>query len=159
AAVVMVGGVTVPWFAKQILSSPQVADTRFRGLTVNSSGSGMASAAIGSNGKYSLAVLPLENLSGEEEQVYFADGITDALTTDLAQISSLRVISRTSAMQFKGSKETLPQIGRDLQVDAVVEGTVARGENRVRVTAQLVEASTDRLLWARSYERDLKDVL
>src|SRR6202035_2273848 len=78
-----------------------------------------AAAAI-----HSLAVLPLENLSGDKEQEYFADGMTDALTTDLAQIGSLRVISRTSAMRFKGSKETLPQIGRDLLVDAVVEGTV-----------------------------------
>jgi TolB-like protein/DNA-binding winged helix-turn-helix (wHTH) protein len=108
---------------------------------------------------HSLVVLPLENLSGDKEQEYFADGMTDALTTDLAQIGSLRVISRTSAMHFKGSKETLPQIGRDLQVDAVVEGTVARGENRVRVTAQLVEAGSDHHLWARTYERDLKNVL
>jgi TolB-like protein/DNA-binding winged helix-turn-helix (wHTH) protein/Tfp pilus assembly protein PilF len=116
--------------------------------------SGTAPATI-----HSLAVLPLENLSGDKDQEYFADGVTDALTTDLAQIGSVRVISRTSAMQFKGSKETLPQIGRDLKVDAVVEGTVARGENRVRVTAQLVEASTDQHLWARTYERDLKNVL
>jgi len=108
---------------------------------------------------HSLVVLPLENLSGDKEQEYFADGMTDALTTDLAQIGSLRVISRTSAMHFKGSKETLPEIGRDLQVDAVVEGTVTRGENRVRVTAQLVEASSDHHLWARTYERDLKNVL
>jgi TolB-like protein/DNA-binding winged helix-turn-helix (wHTH) protein/Tfp pilus assembly protein PilF len=108
---------------------------------------------------HSLAVLPLENLSGDTEQEYFADGMTDALTTDLAQIGSLRIISRTSAMQFKGSKETLPQIGRDLKVDAIVEGAVTRGANRVRVTAQLVEASSDHHLWARSYERDLKDVL
>jgi TolB-like protein/DNA-binding winged helix-turn-helix (wHTH) protein len=108
---------------------------------------------------HSLAVLPLENLSGDKEQEYFADGITDALITDLAQVASLRVISRTSAMQFKGSRETLPQIGRDLKVDAVVEGTVARGESRVRITAQLIEARSDRHLWAQTYERDLKDVL
>jgi TolB-like protein/DNA-binding winged helix-turn-helix (wHTH) protein/tetratricopeptide (TPR) repeat protein len=107
----------------------------------------------------SIAVLPFENLSGDKEQEYFVDGMTDALTTDLAQIGSLRVISRTSAMHYKGSKETLPEIGRDLKVDAVVEGSVARGENRVRVTAQLVEASSDHHLWARTYERDLKDVL
>ncbi|HWX27987.1 MAG TPA: winged helix-turn-helix domain-containing protein [Steroidobacteraceae bacterium] len=107
----------------------------------------------------SLVVLPLENLSADKEQEYFADGMTDALTTDLAQIGSLRIISRTSAMHFKGSKETLPQIGRDLQVDAVVEGTVARAEGRVRVTAQLIQASSDQHLWARTYERDLKDVL
>jgi TolB-like protein/DNA-binding winged helix-turn-helix (wHTH) protein len=108
---------------------------------------------------HSLVVLPLENLSGDKGQEYFADGMTDELITNLAQIGSLRVISRTSAMHFKGSRETLPQIGRDLQVDAVVEGTVARGENRVRVTAQLVEAATDHHLWARTYERDLKDIL
>jgi TolB-like protein/DNA-binding winged helix-turn-helix (wHTH) protein len=108
---------------------------------------------------HSLAVLPLENLSGDKEQEYFAIGMTDALTTNLAQIGSLRVISRTSAMHFRGTQETLPQIGRDLQVDAVVEGTVTRGENRVRVTAQLVQASTDQHLWAKTYERDLKDTL
>src|ERR1700722_9814089 len=107
----------------------------------------------------SLAVLPLDNLSGDKEQEYFADGMTDALTTGLAQIGSLKVISRTSAMHFKRSKETLPQIGRELNVDAVVEGTVTRSENRVRVTAQLVEASSDHHLWARTYERDLKDAL
>src|SRR5215475_9646333 len=108
---------------------------------------------------HSLVVLPLENLSDDKEQEYFADGMTDALTTNLAQIGSLQVISRTSAMQFKGSKEPLPQIGRDLKVDAIVEGTVTRGGNRVRITAQLVEASSDHHLWARSYERDLKNVL
>jgi TolB-like protein/Tfp pilus assembly protein PilF len=108
---------------------------------------------------HSLVVLPLENLSGDKEQEYFADGMTDALITNLAQISSLRVISRTSAMQLKGSKKTLPQIGHDLRVDAVVGGTVARAESRVRITAQLVETSTDHHLWARTYERDLKDAL
>ena len=108
---------------------------------------------------HSLAVLPLENLSKDPEQDYFAEGIADALTTDLAQIGSLRVISRTSAMYFKNAKKTLPEIGRDLQVDAIVEGTVSRSENRVRITAQLIEAASDRHLWAKSYERDLKDVL
>jgi TolB-like protein/DNA-binding winged helix-turn-helix (wHTH) protein len=107
----------------------------------------------------SLAVLPLANLSGDKEEEYFADGMTDALTTDLAQIGSLRVISRTSAMHFKASRETTPQIGRDLHVDALVEGAVTRGKNRVRVTAQLVDANSDHNLWARTYERDLKDVL
>lgn len=108
---------------------------------------------------HSLVVLPLENLSGEKEQEYFADGMTDTLTTNLAEISSLRVISRTSAMQLKGSKKSLPQVGRDLHVDAVVAGTVARADNRVRITAQLIEASTDHYLWAKSYERELKDAL
>jgi TolB-like protein/Flp pilus assembly protein TadD len=131
------------------------ASIHYRGASKQAERTSPGSAAT----IHSLAVLPLENLSGDKDQEYFADGVTDALTTDLAQIGSLRVISRTSAMHFKGSKETLPQIGRDLQVDAVVEGTVARGENRVRVTAQLVEASTDQHLWARTYERDLKNVL
>jgi TolB-like protein/DNA-binding winged helix-turn-helix (wHTH) protein/Tfp pilus assembly protein PilF len=107
----------------------------------------------------SIAVLPLENLSKDPGQDYFSEGITDALTTDLAQIGSLRVISRTSAVYFKGVKETLPKIGRDLNVDAIVEGTIALSENRVRITAQLIEAASDRHLWAKSYERDLKDVL
>jgi TolB-like protein/DNA-binding winged helix-turn-helix (wHTH) protein/Tfp pilus assembly protein PilF len=107
----------------------------------------------------SIAVLPLQNLSNDPAQEYFTEGITDALTTDLAQIGSLRVISRTSAVQFKGSRETLPQIGRDLNVDAIVEGTVARTESHVRITAQLIDANSDHHLWARSYERDLKDVL
>jgi TolB-like protein/DNA-binding winged helix-turn-helix (wHTH) protein/Tfp pilus assembly protein PilF len=108
---------------------------------------------------HSIVVLPLENLSGDKEQEYLADGITDALTTDLAQIGSLRVISRTSAMQFRDSRETLPQIGSDLKVDAVVEGSVTRGEGRVRITAQLIEVRSDHHLWAKIYERDVKDVL
>jgi len=107
----------------------------------------------------SLAVLPLENLSKDPNQGYFSDGITDALTTELAQIGSLRVISRTSAMHFKGTRETLPEIGHELNVDAVVEGSITRSENRVRITAQLIEAPSDRHLWAKSYERDLKDIL
>jgi TolB-like protein/DNA-binding winged helix-turn-helix (wHTH) protein/Tfp pilus assembly protein PilF len=139
-----------------ILLAASWAIVHYRGANkpAEQTSSGAAPAAI-----HSLAVLPLENLSGDKEQEYFADGMTDALITNLAQIGSLRVISRTSAMHFKGSKETLPQISRDLQVDAVVEGTVARGEHRVRITAQLIQASTDHNLWARTYERDLKDAL
>jgi TolB-like protein/DNA-binding winged helix-turn-helix (wHTH) protein/Tfp pilus assembly protein PilF len=107
----------------------------------------------------SLAVLPLENLSGETSQNYFADGMTDELITDLAQISALRVISRTSAMVYKGARKPLPQIARELNVDAVVEGTVLRSGNQVRITAQLIEASTDKHLWSQSYEGDLRDTL
>jgi serine/threonine protein kinase/tetratricopeptide (TPR) repeat protein len=107
----------------------------------------------------SLAVLPLANLSGDPEQQYFADGITDELTTDLAQISALRVTSRTSVMQFRETKEALPQIAKELNVDAVVEGSVTRAGNRVRITAQLIEGKSDRHLWAKSYERNLQDVL
>ena len=107
----------------------------------------------------SIAVLPLANLSGDPEQEYFADGMTEQLTTDLGQIGALRVISRTSAMRYKGSDKKLPEIARELDVDAVVEGSVERVGNQVRITAQLIEAPTDRHLWAKSYERDLRDVL
>jgi len=107
----------------------------------------------------SLAVLPLENLSGDPEQEYFADGMTDALTTDLSRIGALRVISRTSAMHYKGTNKMLPEIARELNVDGVVEGSVMRSGNRVRITAQLIHASTDQNLWADTYERDMGDVL
>jgi TolB-like protein/DNA-binding winged helix-turn-helix (wHTH) protein/Flp pilus assembly protein TadD len=110
-------------------------------------------------GVRSLAVLPLENLSGEVSQNYFADGMTDELITDLAQISALRVISRTSVMVYKGARKPLPQIARELNVDAVIEGTVLRSGDRVRITAQLIEASTDKHLWSQSYEGDLRDTL
>jgi eukaryotic-like serine/threonine-protein kinase len=107
----------------------------------------------------SLAVLPLDNLSGDPSQQYFADGMTDELITDLAQISGLHVISRTSAMQYKGSKKPLPQIARELNVDGVIEGTVERVGDRVRIRAQLIDAATDRHVWAKSYERALSDIL
>jgi TolB-like protein/DNA-binding winged helix-turn-helix (wHTH) protein/Flp pilus assembly protein TadD len=107
----------------------------------------------------SLAVLPLENLSGDASQNYFSDGMTDELITDLAQISALRVISRTSVMVYKGARKPLPQIARELQVDAVVEGTVLRAGDQVRITAQLIDASTDKHLWSQSYEGELRDTL
>jgi serine/threonine-protein kinase len=107
----------------------------------------------------SLAVLPLENLSRDPEQEYFTEGMTDTLITDLAQIKALRVISRTSVMRYKQTKESLPDIARALHVDAVVEGSVTRSGDRVRITAQLIEAATDRHLWAKSYDGDLRDVL
>jgi len=107
----------------------------------------------------SLAVLPLVNLSHDPEQDYFADGMTEQLTTDLGQIGALRVISRTSAMHYKGTSKTLPEIARELHVDAVIEGSVERSGDQVRITAQLIEAPTDRHLWARSYQRDLRNVL
>jgi len=108
---------------------------------------------------HSVAVLPLRNLSGEPVQEYFADGMTEALITNLGKVGGLRVISRTSAMHYKGSRQTLPEIARQLRVDAVVEGAVLREGGRVRITAQLVEASTDRHLWAETYEADLRNVL
>ncbi len=107
----------------------------------------------------SIAVLPLENLSGDPEQDYFADGMTEELITTLSKISALRVISRTSVMTYKGARKALPQIARELKVDAVIEGSVLRSGNRVRITAQLIRAATDQHLWAESYEQDLRDVL
>ena len=107
----------------------------------------------------SLAVLPMANLSGDPQQEYFADGMTEALIAELGQIGSLRVISRTSVMQYKGAKKPLPQIARELNVDAVIEGSVLRVGDRVRITAQLIGVGPERHLWVRNYERDLRDVL
>ena len=107
----------------------------------------------------SLAVLPLKNLSGDAKQEYFADGMTEELIAKLARIASLRVISRTSVMEYKNAHKPLPQIAKELNVDAIVEGSVLHAGNRVRITAQLIHAATDRHLWADSYERDLQDIL
>lgn len=107
----------------------------------------------------SIAILPLENLSGDPRQDYFADGITEELISDLGQISALRVISRTSAMTYKGTKKTLPEIARELRVDAIVEGSVVRENNQVRITVQLIDARTDHHIWAHNYVRDLTSVL
>ena len=107
----------------------------------------------------SLAVLPLENLMGDPQQEYFVDGMTEELIADLSQVSALRVISRTSVMQYKGTKKSMPEIARELRVDGVIEGSVLRSGDQVRITAQLIQAATDTHLWAKSYERDLRDVL
>lgn len=106
----------------------------------------------------SLAVLPLQSLSADPTQEYFSQGMTDALITDLAQINSLKVISRTSSMEYSQARKSLPQIARELAVDGIVEGTVQRSGDRVRITAQLIQGSTDKHLWAGSYERDLRDM-
>jgi len=107
----------------------------------------------------SIAVLPLENLSGDPDQEFLADGMTEALIAQLAQINNLRVISRTSVMRYKNAGKPLPEIAKELRVDHIVEGSVARGDGRVRVTAQLIDANEDRHLWAQTYDRELRDVL
>ncbi len=107
----------------------------------------------------SLAVLPLANLSGDSRQEYFADGLTDELIADLASIKSLKVISRTSAMRYKGASKPLPEIAHELGVDGIVEGSVLRSNDRVRIKVQLIEAASDRHLWAQSYDRDTRDIL
>jgi len=112
-----------------------------------------------SPGIRSLAVLPLESLSNDPSQDYFADGMTDELISDLGQISALRVISRTSVMAYKHARKPLPQIARELNVDAIVEGTVLRSGDQVRITAQLIDASADKHLWSQSYEGELRDTL
>ena len=120
-----------------------------------------ASVAVASAPKppRSIVVLPLQNLSNKSAEDYFADGMTDELTTDLAQFGSLRVISRTSAMHYKASTKTAPEIGRELGVDTLIEGTVQRAGNRVRIRIQVIDSASDRHLWARSYDHELKDVL
>ena len=107
----------------------------------------------------SIAVLPLENLSRDPEQEYFADGMTDELITTLAQMGTVRVVSRTSVMRYKKISEPIAQVGRELSVDAVVEGTVERSGNRVRIRVQLIQAASDRHLWAQTYDREFKDAL
>lgn len=107
----------------------------------------------------SLAVLPLENLSGDSEQEFFADGMTDELISHLTQIGALRVTSRTSAMQYKGTSKYLPEIAQELGVDAIVEGTVRLSGGRVRITATLIDAVSDQIIWTDNFERDLRDVL
>lgn len=107
----------------------------------------------------SLAVLPLDNFSGDASQDYFADGMTDELITDLAQIRALRVVSRTSVMMYKGTRKPLPQIARELNVDAVVEGSVFRSGDQVRITAQLIQVPADKHLWAQSYQGYVRDTL
>jgi TolB-like protein/DNA-binding winged helix-turn-helix (wHTH) protein/Tfp pilus assembly protein PilF len=106
-----------------------------------------------------MAVLPLQNLSGDPAQEYFADGMTDALITNMARIGSLRVISRTSVMTYKATRKPLAEIARELNVDAIVEGSVVRSGNRVRVNAQLIQVIPERHLWANAYERDVTDII
>ena len=107
----------------------------------------------------SLAVLPLENVSGSAAEDYFADGMTDDLITELGRIQPLRVISRTSVMRYKGVHKSLPQIAQELNVDAILEGTIMRSGSQIRITAQLIQASPEKHLWVQSYQRDLRDVL
>lgn len=107
----------------------------------------------------SIAVLPLENLSGDPNQEYFADGMTDALITELARLSGVSVISRASVMNYKGTHLPLPQVAQQLNVDAVIEGTVMRSGNTIRITVQLIRASTDRHIWAQSYEEQMQNVV
>jgi TolB-like protein/Flp pilus assembly protein TadD len=138
-------------FVAEILTSVAVSDVETR--------LGRGTAVEAASKVLSIAVLPLESLSGDPSQEYFADGMTDELITALAQISSLRVISRTSIMTYKRVRKLLPEIARELNVEAVVEGTVLRFGDRVRITAQLVEVPVERHMWAESFEGDLWDTL
>ena len=105
-----------------------------------------------------IAVLPLQNYSGDPQQEYFVDGMTDSVIADLGKIRDMRVISRTSVMPFKNSKKSLREIANELHADAVIEGSVMRSADRVRISVQLIDAARDQHLWAESYERELKDV-
>jgi TolB-like protein/class 3 adenylate cyclase/Tfp pilus assembly protein PilF len=138
-----------------IIAIVGISTWKWKGL-----GSGWLPAGAHTSAMRSIAVLPLENLSHDPAQEYFADGMTDELITDLAKISGLRVISRTSVMKFKGEyREQLPEIAKALNVNTIVEGSVLRVGDKVRITAQLIDAPTDKHLWAESYERDTRDVL
>jgi TolB-like protein len=143
---------------KQLLKCPNTLLALVVGLDVGRLRDRLRSGA-GAQRIESLAVLPLENLSGDATQDYFADGMTEELTTNLAKIRALRVISRTSVMRYKGTRKSLPEVARELNVDGVIEGSVQRSGDRVRITAQLIHAPTDTHVWAESYERDLRDVL
>ena len=132
----------------------ELADDRSLGMSKQGNGASAEAQPI-----RSIAVLPLVSMAAGTEEDFFADGMTDALITDLARAGGLKVISRTSVMQYKGTTRPLREIGRELKVQAVVEGSVLRAGNRVRITAQLVEAETDNHLWAQRYDRDLDDVL
>src|SRR6202044_2978339 len=150
AAVAIAGGAVAFFLGK----------ARDRGLgMLYSSKNGAEMVSSAKKSRRSVAVLPLQNLSADPNQNYFADGMTDELTTDLAQFGDLRVISRTSAMHYRDGSKTAPQIGKELGVDALVEGSVERVGDRVRIRAQLIDCATDRHLWARSYDRDMRDVL
>jgi TolB-like protein len=150
--------------ATQVMSRPHLLGLAGLAVAVVALGAALNWAGnyrwrIGAGGKNieSLAVLPLENLSHDQE--YFSDGMTDALITQLSKAGTLRVTSRTTAMRYKGTQKSLPEIARELNVDGVIEGSVLRSGNRVRIMAQLIQARTDEHLWAETYERDLGDVL
>ena len=140
-----------------LLGSAKLRDRALGIMHLSRNGAGVAGAA--KKTRRSVAVLPLQNLSADPNQAYFVDGMTDELTTDLAQFGDLRVISRTSAMHYRDGNKTVPEIGKELGVDAIVEGSVERVGDRVRIRAQLIDCATDRHLWAQSYDRDMKDVL
>src|SRR6267378_2642298 len=137
-ALIVILAVGLTWFGRaRTVSQPIIASTRIR----------------------SLAVLPLENFSGSPDQDYLSDGMTEALISRLSTIHALHVISRTSAMHFKGTRKSLPAIGKELNVDAVVEGSVLRSGDKIRITVQLIRADTDEHLWTGTFDRELQDVL
>lgn len=144
------------WLAVGAVAVLLAARPAYR-LAVSRSATAASTPASASHQIRSIAVLPLDNLSGDASQEYFADGMTDELITMLAKYKSLRVISRTSVMQYKKTKKSLPEIARELSVDGIVEGSISRSQDKVRVTAQLVYGPTDTHLWAESYSRDLSD--
>lgn len=144
--------------SQQAPASPPV-DTTASPPTVAPPGISATAPPMQPQGEMALAVLPLENFSGDPAQDSFADGMTEALIAELAQIKGIRVISRTSSMQYRGTRQPLPDIARALGVTHLIEGSVARDKARVRVTAQLIEGRSDRHLWARSYDRTVRDVL
>ncbi len=132
---------------------------RQRKATVGAkSSAGTSTSAIPAQPRVSICVLPFSNMSGDLEQEYFSDGISEDIITDLSKVSALAVVSRNTAFTFKGKHVDLPQVARQLKVNYVLEGSVRRAGGRVRITAQLIEASSDNHLWAERYDRDLNDI-
>jgi len=141
------------------VSPAETPPTAGAGRTAGNTGALPVAAIDAARSELALAVLPLDNFSGDPGQDYFADGMTEALIAELAQLKGVRVISRTSSMRYRGSRQALPEIARELGVTHIIEGSVARDKARVRVTAQLIEATSDRHIWAESYDRQDRDVL
>ena len=147
---------------RQLLATAAVAVVALLAVTLGLNLGGLRDRLLGTAAPArieSIAVLPLQNLSGDPEQDYFADGMTEALITDLGKIGALRVISRRSVMRYRGSDKPLPEIARELDVDAVLDGSTLRSGDQVRITAQLFHAATNSQLWAERYERNLRDIL
>jgi TolB-like protein/Tfp pilus assembly protein PilF len=155
----IVGAVASIVLAVMFLQKSRSADVAPPTAAVSTPVASVARAARGDDRRLTLAVLPLSNFSDNSQEDYFADGMTEALIADLAQLDGLRVISRTSVMQYRSQQKPIPQVAQELGADMIVEGSVVRSGDRVRVTAQLIDASRDVHVWARSYERTLRDVL
>lgn len=156
----VVGVALTLFVVQQAQNASQRTAAAERPVAVTAADRRVAAGPAAQPGEISIAVLPLDNFSGDASQAYLADGMTEAIIAELAQRGgNIRVISRTSSAQYRGARKSLPEIARELGVTHLVEGSLVRDGNRVRITAQLIEAATDRHVWARAYDRTLTDML